>query len=91
MKKRNVEIFTAGCALCEDVIKQVNELACPNCEVTVHDLSASCADKSCEKRASEVGVSRLPAVAIDGVLARCCTATKASDKALRAAGIGASI
>ena len=89
MTKRHVEIFTAGCPLCEDAIKQVTELACSHCEVTVHDLRASRADKSCEERAHEVGVSRVPAVAIDGVLAACCTVAKPTNKALRAAGIDA--
>ena len=34
--KRKVEIFTAGCPVCEPVVAMVKELACDNCEVHVH-------------------------------------------------------
>ena len=32
-KKRKIEIFSAGCAACEDTIELVNKIACPSCEV----------------------------------------------------------
>ncbi|MGH2659574.1 MAG: thioredoxin family protein, partial [Actinomycetota bacterium] len=41
MAKRQVEVFTAGCPVCEPAVQLVQELACPDCEVTVHDLRQS--------------------------------------------------
>lgn len=38
MAKRQVEVFTAGCPVCEPAVEFVTELACPDCEVAVHDL-----------------------------------------------------
>lgn len=37
--KRQVEVFTAGCYVCDDVVKQVKALACANYEVIVYDLN----------------------------------------------------
>jgi hypothetical protein len=31
--KREVEVFTAGCPLCEETVNLVKSLACPNCEL----------------------------------------------------------
>lgn len=36
---RRVEVFTAGCPLCEPVVEMVNRIACDQCDVTVHNLS----------------------------------------------------
>ena len=37
-RKRKIEIFSAGCAVCDDVVALVNQVACPSCEVTVLDM-----------------------------------------------------
>jgi hypothetical protein len=29
-KKRKIEVFTAGCPLCDETVKLVRELACPS-------------------------------------------------------------
>ncbi len=39
MAKRLVEVFTAGCSVCEGDVQQVKDLACDNCEVVVYDLN----------------------------------------------------
>jgi hypothetical protein len=36
--KRTIEIFSAGCPVCEDTIQLINQLACPSCKVTVLDM-----------------------------------------------------
>ena len=36
--KRKVEIFSAGCTICEEAVSVVNRLACSSCEVTVLDM-----------------------------------------------------
>ncbi|MEW6473879.1 MAG: thioredoxin family protein [Actinomycetota bacterium] len=83
MAKRQVEVFTAACPLCEPAVQLVQELACPDCEVTVYDLRESGMD-----RAREYGVRRVPAVVVDGTLAPCCQSGEVSREQLLAAGIG---
>lgn len=63
--KRKVEVFSAGCPVCEDVIRLVKASACPSCDVTVLDTN----DVQVAQRAKALGISRIPAVVIDGVLA----------------------
>jgi glutaredoxin len=84
MPKRQVEVFTAGCPVCEPTIQLVNELACPDCEVTVHELHTPAG----ATKAAEYGVTTVPAVAVNGQLASCCTSTGPNREALTAAGIG---
>lgn len=59
---RKVDVFTADCTLCEPAITLVLELACPDCDVAVHDLRGAGAN-----RTIDFGVT-LPAVVIDGEL-----------------------
>lgn len=61
MAKRQVEVFTAGCPLCDPVVQMVQDLACPDCEVMVHDLRQAGVEK-----AQVYGVKRVPAVVVDG-------------------------
>lgn len=84
--KRKVEVFSAGCPICEDVIALVQRLACPSCGVEVHNMN----DIETVKRARALGVRSVPAVAIDGQLAGCCTGRGVDEQALRAAGLGQS-
>ena len=83
MAKRQVEVFTAGCAVCEPTLKLVRELACSSCEVTVYDLSKEGAEKI-----QEYGIKTVPAVVVDGRLAACCETRGPDERQLRAAGIG---
>jgi alkyl hydroperoxide reductase subunit AhpF len=63
--KRKIEFFSAACAVCDDVVALVNRIACPSCEVTVLDMR----DAAVARRAQQLGVRSVPAVAIDGKLA----------------------
>jgi len=45
--KRKIEVFTAGCPVCEPVVKTVNEMACDSCEVIVYNLAEQCDSKVC--------------------------------------------
>ena len=83
--KRKVEVFSAGCALCQDTIDLVNEMACLGCEVSVLDML----DADVAERAKSLGIQSVPAVAVNGVLASCCAGRGPDEAALRAAGIGA--
>ncbi len=68
VQQRRIEIFSAGCPVCEDLVARVNELACPSCNVTELDMK----DSGAAARAKELGIRSVPAVAIDGKLADCC-------------------
>lgn len=82
--KRKVEVFSAGCPVCEDVIALVQRLACPSCGVEVHNMN----DIEVVKRAKALGIRSVPAVAIDGQLASCCAGRGVDEQTLRAAGLG---
>ena len=86
-RKRQIQIFNAGCAVCQEVVARVQDLACPSCEVTVLDMQSP----PNGKRARSLGVRSLPAVAIDGKLADCCAGRGLDEAALRAAGLGQAI
>jgi glutaredoxin 3 len=82
--KRRVEVFSAGCPACEEAIQLVQRIACPSCEVTVLDMN----DIRVAKRAKELGVRAVPAVAIEGQLAECCSGSGIDEQVLKIAGIG---
>ncbi len=82
--RRKVEIFSAGCPPCNEVIQMVNRLACPSCEVTVHDMN----DDRVAKAARSLGIRTVPAVLIDGKIADCCVNSGPDEAALKAAGLG---
>jgi hypothetical protein len=83
-ERRRVDIFSAGCAVCEETIALVNRLACDSCEVLVRDM----ADPEVTSRARQLGVHSVPAVAVDGRLAACCAGRGPDEASLRAAGVG---
>ena len=82
--QRRVEIFSAGCPICEDVIQQVKAITCTSCDVEVLDLN----DEAVAQRAADLGIRSVPAVAVDGTLAACCSDRGIDEATLRAAGIG---
>ncbi len=86
--KRQIEIFTAGCPVCEPVVQLVKETAGENCEITIHNLSERCESKICLTKMEEYGVKRLPAIAVDGKLLGCCKNIEIKKEDLINAGIG---
>lgn len=82
---RKVEIFSAGCPLCEEAVRLVQEIACSSCETTIVHLMS---DPEGAGRARALGVRSLPAVAIDGKLAACCSGGGVDETSLRSAGVG---
>ena len=85
--KRRVEVFTAGCAPCDEVAAIVKRLACQSREIEVLDMHVPVI----AARAKTYGVRVVPAVVIDGKLAPCCTGIGPDEATLRAAGIGTPI
>jgi len=84
MAKRNVEVFSAGCGACQETIDLINNVACPSCEITVHDMH----DAAVAARAKSLGIRSVPAVLVDGKLADCCAGRGPTEAALRHAGVG---
>ncbi len=84
--KRKIEVFSAGCPACEETIELVNRVACPSCEVSVLDMN----QPEVAERARSLGIRSVPAVAIDGKLADCCSGRSPDEATLRAAGLGQS-
>jgi hypothetical protein len=83
--KRRVEVFSAGCGVCDATVELVRGIACPSCEVEVLDLH----DPAVADRARKYGLRSVPAVAVDGALAGCCAGRGPDEASLRAAGVGA--
>ncbi|MDX2212255.1 MAG: thioredoxin family protein [Oculatellaceae cyanobacterium bins.114] len=89
MTQHLIEVFTAGCPLCDETVKLVRELACTSCEIQVWDLREGCSTNECREKANQYGIHRVPAVVVDGKLAGCCQNQQPiSRKALIEAGIG---
>ena len=84
---RTVEIYSAGCSVCQETIDLVNKIACPSCKVSVLNMN----DIAVSQRAKGLGIHRVPAVVIDGKLADCCLVSAPDEQSLRAAGIGSAI
>lgn len=82
--KRKIEVFSAGCPLCEGVIDIVKSISCPSCEVTMLDMN----EESVSHKAKQLGIQAVPAIVIDGKLANCCSKTGPQIEVLQAAGIG---
>jgi len=79
-----IEIFSAGCSVCENLVQQVRDAACPSCDVQVLDMKAP----DIQQRAADLGIKSIPAVVIDGKLADCCTSRGVELDVLRSAGLG---
>jgi hypothetical protein len=86
--QRLVEVFTAGCPICDETVNLVKSLVCPSCDLRIYDLREGCATNECRDKAKRYGVTAVPAVAVNGALLDCCRRGPISADRLRAAGIG---
>ena len=84
--KRQVEVFTANCPVCDPVVRMIQELACDKCAVTTYDLVRQCDDKTC----LDNGIKKVPAVVVNGELLDCCRDSAITEEKLVEAGIGQS-
>ncbi len=84
---RKIEVFSAGCAVCDDTVALINRIACPSCEVLVLDMHKP----DIAKKAKQYGIRSVPAVVVDGKLADCCIGRGPDEQQLRAAGIGTTL
>lgn len=84
---KKVEVFSAGCNACDSLVQLVQEIASSDCEVSVLDMQ----DQSIAERAKTLGIKTIPAVAINGILATCCSNGGYNEATLRSLGLGVSI
>ncbi len=84
VNQRSIEVYSAGCPACTDVIEMVNDMVCQSCSVTVLDMN----DEEVAARAKGLGIRSVPAVVVDGKLADCCSSRGVDEATLRAAGVG---
>jgi len=83
-KSRKIEIFSAGCSVCEDAIREIKHASCPSCDIRVLDMKLP----EVKRKAAEFGITSVPAVVIDGKLAGCCAGNGVDVGVLRTAGLG---
>ena len=84
MALRKVEIFSAGCAVCNEVVEMVKRISCPSCDVTVLNMN----DPQIAQRARSLGIRSVPSVVVNGQIASCCAGRAPNKAELRATGIG---
>lgn len=77
--QHTIEIFSAGCATCNETIEMVKKVAGSEHEVQVHDMQRG----DTLARANKLGVRSLPAVVIDGRLAGCCAGRGPDENVIR--------
>ncbi len=82
--KRKIEIFSAGCPVCLDMVEMIQQLACPSCDVKVLNINQPIV----AKKAKKLGIRSVPALLINGKLADCCEGRGPDEKVLLAAGLG---
>ncbi|PCI00389.1 MAG: glutaredoxin [Flavobacteriaceae bacterium] len=86
--KKQIEIFTAGCPVCEPVVQLVKETAGDNCEIITYNVASPCDSGICVSKLETYGIKKLPAIAVDGKLLSCCTHIQITKNELLSAGIG---
>ncbi len=84
MATRTIEVFSAGCAACNETVEIVQGAAGPSCEVVILDMH----NPAVAHRAKSLGVHSLSAVVIDGKLADCCAGRGPDEATLRNTGLG---
>ena len=82
--RRKIEVFSAGCAACDETVAMVKCIACSSCDVEILEMH----DPAVAAKAKSYGIHIAPAIVIDDRLAGCCMGKGADEASLRAAGVG---
>jgi hypothetical protein len=61
--KRKIEVFSAGCAACDETVAIVKRIVCGSCDLEILDMH----DPAVAAKAKSYGIHTIPAVVIDGV------------------------
>jgi glutaredoxin len=83
---RKVEVFTAGCPLCDETVKMVQDLACESCEISIYNLQSKTPEYL--EKAKSYGVNSVPTVVVNGKVLGCCKRGRITREDLETAGIG---
>ena len=77
MKTNKVEIFTAGCSLCDETVEEVKNIFSEK-EIIIYNLI-----KALDlNKAKEYEIYRVPSVVVNGRLLNCCKNNKVDKKEL---------
>ena len=68
-EKTIIEVFSAGCSLCQDTIKAMKEKYAEDSEVRELNMH----DEDVVERAKEIGITSVPSIVINGKIADCCS------------------
>jgi glutaredoxin 3 len=82
--RRTVEVFTAGCPVCDEAVEAVRGIVCESCDLQIHDMKTQPA----QAKARADGIKRVPAVVVNGRLAECCQQGAVDVKTLQRLGVG---
>ena len=82
--KRKIEIFSAGCAACDDTVAMVRRIARSSCGIEVLDTH----DPAMAAKAKNYRVRTVPAVAVHGRPAACRAGSGPDEASLRPADVG---
>ena len=67
--QRQIDIYSAGCTVCEEAVQMVKELACPSCNIPIKDMKMT----PVAPESKQLVIRFVPAVGIEGQLADCCS------------------
>ncbi|MBA3444033.1 MAG: thioredoxin family protein [Gemmatimonadales bacterium] len=84
MAQRTVEVFIAGCPVCDDALQSIRKLVCESCDLQVQDMRTPGA----QAKAKKYGIRRVPSVVVNGQLAECCQTGGIDTKTLQRLGVG---
>jgi glutaredoxin 3 len=78
---QKIEVFSAGCAVCQETVEMVWRIAGTSHTIEVLDMQRA----HVVAKAKQYGVQRVPSVVIDGHLASCCRDRAPDEATLRIA------
>lgn len=82
--RRKIEIYSADSPTCNAMIEQVKKAACKSCDIVIRDMMLP----EVQRSATDLGILSLPAVVVNGRLARCRRGRIVEIDVLRQAGLG---
>lgn len=64
-----IEVFTAGCHLCNETMEIVHKTKCGGCTVNEYNIREKCESRICLKKAEEYGIKSVPTIVVDRKIA----------------------
>ncbi len=77
--KNRIEIFTAGCPLCDETVKEIENNFSEN-EINIYNLNES---RKVGEKSKSYGINKIPAVVVNGNLLNCCKSDKVNIKEIK--------